>query len=683
MPEYLAPGVYVEEISTGPKPIEGVGTSTAGFAGRTERGPTTPRLVTSWIEYQRWFGTHLDPRLSYLPFAVQGFFENGGKRVFIARVVAAGTAMSTRNFETDVEGGSRLVATALGPGAWGNNLLMRIDRGSRADLNAEPPRDLFRVTLLYYRNGVPSPFVDPANRANLASPFYRDPDATEVYDNLSAVHGSANYVLSAINSGSRLVHLDWEAETGSQPVPARPRNEGFGTAASVQVETSDPATQLELTARGEGAWGNDVRVDIEDGTTAGAVKITARLGSFSEQFDNLTSDRLDEVLNRGSRLVRAEWRKAEAEAEAPPRASRRSRNEAAGGEGGAPPEPPPEPAAAPADTGPLPKRAKNIALKEGTDLRFSPVTEPEIFSATDYIGKGTVPANQRTGLAGLEAIDEIALLAVPDAVNESLTPEIRGELTNAVLDQCERLRDRFAILSVERGQGTVQDIYPVRDTSYGAIYYPWIRVFEQRTQDTILVPPTGHVAGIYARTDIERGVHKAPANEVVRGIVTRDLNAERGPLEYRISKGEHDILNPRGINVIRDFRADRRGIRVWGARTMSSDPEWKYVNVRRLFIYIEESIDEGTQWVVFEPNDEPTWARVRRSVENFLVRVWRDGALMGLTQDEAFFVKCDRTTMTQDDIDNGRLICYIGIAPVKPAEFVIFRISQKTADAPQ
>ena len=182
------------------------------------------------------------------------------------------------------------------------------------------------------------------------------------------------------------------------------------------------------------------------------------------------------------------------------------------------------------------------------------------------------------------------------------------------------------------------------------------------------------MAGIYARTDIERGVHKAPANEVIRGAVD---------LEFPVPKGNQDILNPRGVNCARDFRSDGRGIRLWGARTMSSNGEWKYINVRRLFLYVEESIDEGTQWVVFEPNDEPLWARVRRSVTGFLRGVHRSGALMGTTEDEAFFVKCDRTTMTQDDIDNGRLICYIGIAPVKPAEFVIFRISQKTIEAQQ
>ena len=173
------------------------------------------------------------------------------------------------------------------------------------------------------------------------------------------------------------------------------------------------------------------------------------------------------------------------------------------------------------------------------------------------------------------------------------------------------------------------------------------------------------MAGIYARSDTERGVHKAPANEVVRGAKK---------LEFLITKGEHDLLNPRGVNVIRFFPG--RGIRVWGARTLSSNTLWKYINVRRLFIYIEESIEEGTQWVVFEPNNEKLWARVRATITQFLTRVWRDGALMGTKAEEAFFVKCDRSTMTQDDIDNGRLICVIGIAPVKPAEFVIFRIAQ-------
>jgi phage tail sheath protein FI len=197
-----------------------------------------------------------------------------------------------------------------------------------------------------------------------------------------------------------------------------------------------------------------------------------------------------------------------------------------------------------------------------------------------------------------------------------------------------------------------------------------VKVFDPVTELPKSIPPGGHIAGIYARTDQERGVHKAPANEVVRGATDVDI---------LVTKGDQDILNPKGVNAIRVFPG--RGIRVWGARNMILDPLWKYINVRRLFIFLEESIDEGTQSFVFEPNDEKLWDRVRQTITQFLTRVWRDGALMGTTPEQAFFVKVDRTTMTQDDIDNGRLIVLIGVAPVKPAEFVIFRIAQTRGGA--
>jgi phage tail sheath protein FI len=276
----------------------------------------------------------------------------------------------------------------------------------------------------------------------------------------------------------------------------------------------------------------------------------------------------------------------------------------------------------------------------------------------DFMGTAPSSTNRGSGLSGLEAVDEISLLSAPDEGHAGIAPPDR-----------------------DAGGGDPANVTPPVSSSYAAVYYPWLRVLDPVTSETYLVPPGGHVAGVYARTDIERGVHKAPANVVVRGIVTADLPGNRGPLAVSVTKQQQDILNPRGVDVIRDFRAEQRGIRVWGARTMSADAQWKYVNVRRLFIFVEESIEEGTQWVVFEPNDEPTWARVRRSIANFLTSVWRSGALMGTTTEEAFFVKCDRTTMTQDDIDNGRLICFVGIAPVKPAEFVIFRFSQKTIEA--
>ncbi|MEE9591590.1 MAG: phage tail sheath family protein, partial [Thermodesulfobacteriota bacterium] len=272
---------------------------------------------------------------------------------------------------------------------------------------------------------------------------------------------------------------------------------------------------------------------------------------------------------------------------------------------------------------------------------------------------------KRTGIKALVDIDQISIIAAPGITDQSVQ--------NALITHCELLKDRFAIIDPQ-GNKNIQEVQDFRsnyDTKYAAIYYPWIKIRDRLLKKEKAIPPSGHMAGIYARSDIERGVHKAPANEVIRGITG---------LEQTINKGEQDILNPRPnhINVLRDFRKSGRGYRVWGARCITSDPDWKYINVRRLFIFVEESIEEGTQWVVFEPNDEPTWARVRRSVSNFLINVWRDGALQGRKPEEAFFVRCDLTTMTQTDIDNGKLIMEIGIAPVKPAEFVIFRIGQWT-----
>jgi len=280
----------------------------------------------------------------------------------------------------------------------------------------------------------------------------------------------------------------------------------------------------------------------------------------------------------------------------------------------------------------------------------------------DYRGNEAAPPGERTGFAAFEEIDEINIVCIPDE-NSSNLPG----LTDEIVGHCEKMKDRFAILQAKQSAGDVGKLEPPLDSKYAAFYYPWINVIDPVTNNKMLVPPGGHIAGIYARSDTERGVHKAPANEVVRGAQE---------LQFNLKKAEQDILNPKGVNCLRVFPG--RGIRVWGARTTSTDPLWKYLNVRRLFLYIEESIEHATQWVVFEPNNERLWARVKQSITQFLTTVWRDGALMGLTPDEAFFVKCDRTTMTQDDIDNGRLIVMIGIAPVKPAEFVIFRIAQWT-----
>src|SRR5437660_5625374 len=306
--------------------------------------------------------------------------------------------------------------------------------------------------------------------------------------------------------------------------------------------------------------------------------------------------------------------------------------------------------------GPQPELATPLS---GGDDQVAAVT-PQTFIGVDDID----PA-KRTGLAALQNIEEISIVAIPGQTSQAVQ--------NALIVQCEQLRYRFAVLDSAMGESmaAAQIHRNLYDTKYAAFYFPWLKVEDPfaptQSAAPLLVPPSGHVICVYARTDDLRGVHKAPANEVISGI---------DDLEVKLLRQQQDILNPRNINVLRDFRDQQRAIRIWGARCATSDPEFKYVNVRRLFIFLEASLDRGTQWVVFEPNDELTWARVRQSVSMFLTTVWRNGALMGRTAEQAFFVKCDRTTMTQDDIDNGRLILIVGVAPVKPAEFVIIRISQ-------
>jgi len=280
---------------------------------------------------------------------------------------------------------------------------------------------------------------------------------------------------------------------------------------------------------------------------------------------------------------------------------------------------------------------------------------------------------RRKGLGGLAAVDEITMVVAPDIVkllgddgDDTSFRDLQGKL----IAHAEGSGDRMAILD------TPPDLLPQEvlewrlntagyDSKFAALYYPWIEVQDPLTNKPIMVPPSGHVAGLWCRTDSTRGVHKAPANEVVLGA---------NGIGFQVTHAEQGGLNKVGINAIRAFPG--RGIRVWGARTLSSDPEWRYINVRRLFNFVSESIMEGTQWSVFEPNDEKLWIQLRIAAENFLTRVWNDGALFGSTPGQAFYVKCDSETNPPEVIEAGQVICEIGIAPVKPAEFVVFRLSQ-------
>jgi len=295
---------------------------------------------------------------------------------------------------------------------------------------------------------------------------------------------------------------------------------------------------------------------------------------------------------------------------------------------------------------------------------------PRKLTTDQYVGD-TV---SRTGISSFEAIDEITMVMVPDLMSAYQRGVIDGDAVKAVqlamIAHCELMSDRVAILDPPPGLNAQQikewrSEYAGYDSKYATLYWPWLQVMDPVSGSRFNLPPSGYVAGVWGRNDETRGVHKAPANEVLRGVIA---------LQNTITRNEQELLNPLGINCMRAFPA--QGIRIWGARTLSSDPEWRYVNVRRLFNYIEESILNGTNWVVFEPNDEYLWESVQRVISAFLQRVWRSGALIGRSASEAFYVKCDEENNPPESRDAGNLIVEIGVAPVKPAEFVVFRISQ-------
>lgn len=776
MPEYLAPGVYVEEVDNGPKPIEGVSTSTAGFVGMTVKGASIglPQLVTSFSDFQRKFGGYLnlDPTVfgghTSLPLAVDGFFANGGKRAYIMRVKPGTSASATfaakGGLTTKLKMGmdAAIGATVIYPATLrGINVgsqitlqmvvdgvtyassaqnvtainrstgavtlnaavnfgalpakyemalsLVVLPNGKTAALTADAATGQDKIKLQpvtgladgntlvarMVKNGITyesGPIVIKAGGINagtgevtftanigmgVVAPVSFDArrstvltnsknlDAAGLVDTAAAVPSSFTFNAKDEGAWGNALVIQVTHETGAKTeintsvgtggLIADPGNDialkstsGFYKNAWVEIDRGSQkryrkVTKIQglvITVDGPAIAAADVAAQAPATTTVISTcefRVSASFNGITEQFPGLTLEKVTgkyyfDAINNTSSLIQVT-------------------------------------AIAPASTNPffVPSAANGLAitLSAGSDGN-APPTDAE------YIGVDGGPG-LRTGLKAMEDIDQVSILAAP-----GLTTQV---MQNALIEQCERLKDRFAILDPKPklggGAPDLNDIQAQRqlyDTKYAALYYPRLLVADPFGGNDIAQPPSGHLAGIYARVDNERGVHKAPANEVVRNIVGLELN---------ITKGEQEILNPLplNINVLRDFRADGRGLRVWGARCITSDSIWKYINVRRLFIFLEESLDEGTQWVVFEPNDARLWKRVTQSVTNFLTRVWRDGALMGATPEQAFYVRCDETLMTQDDLDNGRLIMEIGVAPVKPAEFVIIRIGQKPSGA--
>ena len=597
MPEYLAPGVYVEEVSFRSKSIEGVPTSTTGFAGLAHYGPvrytggpktSEPRLITSFTEFESVYGG-LDElgigsgRPPYLAHAARAFFENGGKRLYVSRVFGprGGDVNLGVASKPIIDVGLTATWKARWPGAMGNVLIKTQPVRTRVTVSGGKVQRVKNgaVIEVLVAGTSPPPPSAPITLGNLRVVTI-DEDGNQSFDGVAPVATNVVHLVEmmvTVQVGTERV--DQYSELAGDPDQTR-------YIAKV-LDKEDPADENALVYLD---WDPDA------------------LGASASQLMVMLTDP-----NAAGRLING-------------------------------------------NDGALP----------GASVFDGDEADPDD------------PLKTATGLHALGDIDDIAIVAMPDAATLADEASI-FTAAQALVAHAEGLRYRIAVVDGPQAS-SLNEIRKFRgkfDSKYAALYHPWIEILDPteraaqgRPPRRIMLPPSGFVTGIYARSDIERGVHKAPANEVVRGLTRFEAN---------INKARQDVLNPEGINALRFFEG--RGNRVWGARTMSSDPEWKYVNVRRLFIYIEHSIDKGTQWAVFEPNGPRLWANIRQTVEDFLLVLWRDGALLGDKPDQAYFVRCDRTTMTQNDLDNGRMICLVGVAPVKPAEFVIFRIGQWTGDA--
>jgi phage tail sheath protein FI len=791
VPEYLAPGVYVEETSFRAKSIEGVATSTTGFVGPTRRGPVggTPEILTSFGDFERIYGGQdnlgLSTAINYMAHAAFAYFDNGGSRLYVSRVFLANSNTDTglaasadfTNGGADATKQSKFVARF--PGAAGNGQVEVIEldtpatalsmnsategtvlRSGGAALAAgaqiqggAPPFSLANDGVLVLTvNGVDAaPAKFHGESAEVAGTALVDPitiDATNhtfkiaidgATQTITIADGPINLVdlvnfLNPLIVGgyaraakkALVVGSDTKGIASSVKVFA---NAGLGFAADTTVTgAATPANNVNNLAK--------VTADeINAALVAAGVKVIASLSATTGTLMLTTTA----TGSANTLAVKADPASVAGAVGLPVGAP------AKGIDGSTPKyyvkhgnswldsggvalnlggiAPGGTPGSVPADfitisviatdadghaatysgmgLDPLHRSYLGTVLAMQQKRRVDDLEVPfgvRIGSAitafdlrTALFGAGPdriialtggndgaepIAGTYTTALQQFEKLEDISIVAAP---GHSAYADFQG-IQGALISHAERRRSyRIAVLDSAPGQA-VSEARTSRaaiDSTYAAFYYPWVvvsnplwRPGQDQIPRELTLPPSGFLCGIYARSDNERGVWKPPANEVVRGALR---------FESDINFGQQEVLNPLGVNCLRYFPG--RGYRVWGARTASSDPEWKYVNVRRYFIYLEASLDRGTQWAVFEPNGEALWANIKETVTSFLYNEFVSGALLGSTPQEAFFVKCDRSTMTQADLDNGRLICLVGVAALKPAEFVIFRIGQKTADA--
>lgn len=582
--DYYAPGVYIEEVNRGSRPIEGVPTAVGGFVGFTEdiRGgaePFKPMLVTTWDQYLQYFGRPNSDGFTdfgaYLPLSVYGWFLNGGGRCW---VVSIGTRLPGSPEPEATETGTSIM-----------------NRGNRPSLkfSIRPGSDLTTT------------------------------------DN-----GSINAMLVPVDRSVRVQIMDGE--------PKPPPSSTSSSSASTSSTTESTSSTTESTSS----------TTIPANTGEFFSVVIAQGDEELERFENLTMN--PQIDSSVATYVVTALEESEYIAAIDLSIS----------------------------GSPLARRPSN-GLYE--------ISPPVVMPSPDRFSQHIEGVrDDRTGVRGLFEIDEVTIMACPDLMKVYETGLINIDQLHGIMDVmvslCEGAADgdipnapnRMVILDPPPDRVKPQQISRWlreefnRRSQFAALYYPWIRVPNPRNAGRpVAIPPSGYMAGVWSRNDETRGVYKAPANEVPRGVIG---------LAYDCNFREQELLNPAGINCIRPF--PNRGIRVWGARTLvePDNIQWRYINVRRLMSYIEKSIENGMQWVVFEPNDEDLWQRVKRTITSFLTDLWRAGALMGGSPAEAFYVKCDSDINTPQSMMLGRLYVEVGIAPVRPAEFVIFRISQWTAE---
>lgn len=739
MPEYLAPGVFVEEVSFTPPQIRPASTSVAGMVGPTRTGPIRgrPQLLTSFNDYMTYFGDAEDLTLggttvtNYTAYAARAFFDNGGQQLYLARigndVQGAGPASArpaTASLAVPATGAALLNFVARFPGSGGNvdlvftprsgqpllqfrtpaaadTVVLRLGTvpasalvGSLLPANAFPLQSLIAVATLTPApvptptptptptvTPTPTPIPTPTPTATAAPPRYTFVTGQRVIyvDQAGTSHtvlptAFATAILApSVGAGmAQAVTLQPPSDAGASPLYSIPvganmrtifglptgTNRLYATVAgstvsitralnaSLAADTTVPLPVLMMGSRaGDGNLyhdGYDISVQINGNQTYSFPNV-----DLEQDATNSLADAMTNAPTTGNAL-----------ATQPIQASY---------------------------NGTVTTTALWAAMLAGFDQSALHPTDPAVSpsyvlhltggtdgaapQSVDYAGE-VDEVNGSYGLAALEAVDEVSIVLCPAA---AIDPTIHQAVISAMQAHCTKMLYRVAVIESPLG-AAVADAQlfagQFSDTRL-AFYYPWINVASlEPGVDQVLLPPSGFVAGLYAYTDITRGVHKAPANEVVQDALS---------LETYINTAQQGVLNPLGVNCIRQFPG--LGIRVWGARTLSSDPQWQYVNVRRYFLYLEHSIAESTSWVVFEPNGRALWASVAGSVGDFLYNEWVNGRLAGAKPSDAYFVRCDMTTMTQADLDNGRLVCVIGVAPLKPAEFVIFRIGQMTASS--